>query len=74
MKRTELYGRADHSDFARAGGGLVDRRRLPQARDQQRDLYGWKAKFGGLEVYREEGLTVRKRKSRKRTTGHGDRS
>jgi putative transposase len=23
---------------------------LPQARDQQRDLYKWKAKYGGLDV------------------------
>jgi hypothetical protein len=31
-------------------GGHVDHRRLPQAWDQQRDLCGWKAKFGGLVV------------------------
>ena len=46
----EVHGRADHWDFAGAGGGHVDHRRLPQAWDQQRDLCGWKAKFGGLVV------------------------
>jgi hypothetical protein len=34
----EVYGRADHWGFARAGGGRFDRGHLPQAWDQQRDL------------------------------------
>src|SRR5581483_2555546 len=34
----EVYGRADHWDFARAGGRGFDRGGLPQARDQQRHV------------------------------------
>ena len=46
----EVLGRADRSDFAGAGGGRVDRRTVPQARDQQATFYKWKAKYGGLDV------------------------
>ena len=38
MKAIEVYGKADYWDFARARGGHFDRRRLPQAPDQQRYL------------------------------------
>ena len=34
----EVHGRADHRGAARAGGGDEDRRCLPQARDQRRDV------------------------------------
>jgi hypothetical protein len=44
-----VHGRADHWDFARAGGGGEDGRRLPRPRNQQRN-YKWKAKYGGMEV------------------------
>jgi Transposase len=46
----EVYGRADHCGATGAGGGAFDRRGLPQARDRHGDVYGWKAKFGGMDV------------------------
>ena len=46
----EGYGRADHRDLARAGGGGDGNGVVPQARRQLATFYKWKAKFGGLDV------------------------
>jgi len=47
----EVHGRADHWGFAGAGGGSPDRRGLPQARDQQRDVLRLEG-----EIWRHGGL------------------
>ena len=64
-----VHGRADHRDFAGAGGRGEDRRRLPQARHQQRHFYKWKAKYGGPDVSdarRLKGLEDENAKLKKR--------
>ena len=45
-----VYGRADHRDFAGAGGRGEDGRRLPQHGISSATFYKWKAKYGGLDV------------------------
>jgi hypothetical protein len=45
-----VHGRADHRDTAGAGGRSEDGRRVPQTRGQQRNVYKWKTKYGGLDV------------------------
>ena len=54
----EVHGRADHCGPAGARGRIEDRGCLPQARDQQRDVYKWKAKYGGLDVSEVRRLKV----------------
>jgi putative transposase len=50
MKPSRFTERADHRDLAGAGGWCADCRRLPQARDQQRDvLKGGRPNMAGLE-------------------------
>jgi putative transposase len=46
----EVHGRANHWRAAGAGGGAFDCGGLPQARVSTATFYGWKARFGGMEV------------------------
>jgi putative transposase len=46
----EVYGRADHWGFARAGGGHSTADVCRKHGISSATFYGWKAKFGGLEV------------------------
>ena len=46
----EVYGRADHRGFARAGGGRSTAEVCRKHGISSATFYGWKAKFGGLEV------------------------
>ena len=53
----EVHGRADHCDPAGARGRIEDRGCLPQARDQQRNVLKWKAKYG-LDVSEARRLKI----------------
>ena len=45
-----VHGRANHRDFAGAGGRGEDGRGVPQARISSATIYKWKARYGALEV------------------------
>jgi Transposase len=45
-----VYGKSRSSGFCASRRWGEDRRRLPQARDQQATFYKWKAKYGVLEL------------------------
>jgi putative transposase len=45
-----VYGRADHRDFARAGGRCEDGDVCRKHGISGATFYKWKAKFGGMDV------------------------
>jgi transposase-like protein len=45
-----VHGRADHRDFARAGGGAKTADVCRKHGISSATFYKWKAKYGGLEV------------------------
>jgi hypothetical protein len=46
-----VHGRADHRDFARAGGWGKDGRRLPQAREASAVLADWKHDYNTVRPH-----------------------